>query len=49
MRYVVDSDRVADYLKGRPAAVELLDSLLPRGLAISIVTFAKPPSLRAYL
>lgn len=41
MRYLVDSDWVADYLKGRTAAVELLDSLFPEGIAISIVTYAE--------
>jgi tRNA(fMet)-specific endonuclease VapC len=39
--YLVDSDYVADYLKGRPAAVSLLDGLFTAGLAISIVTFAE--------
>ncbi len=41
MTYLVDSDRVADYLKGRGDAVELVDSLRPDGLAISIVTYAE--------
>lgn len=41
MKYLVDSDWVADYLKGRPNAVDLLDHLFPDGLAISIVTFAE--------
>lgn len=41
MTYLVDSDWVADYLKGRPNAVALLDRLFPQGLAISIVTFAE--------
>jgi tRNA(fMet)-specific endonuclease VapC len=39
--YLVDSDWVADYLKGRPIASELLDSLFPDGMAISIVTYAE--------
>ena len=41
MKYLADSDWVADYLKGRPAAVQLLDSLFTDGLAISIITFAE--------
>lgn len=41
MRFLVDSDWVADYLKGRAAAVELLDSLVGDGLAISIITYAE--------
>ncbi|MBI4318268.1 MAG: type II toxin-antitoxin system VapC family toxin [Chloroflexi bacterium] len=41
MTYLVDSDWVADYLKGRPGAVTLLDRLFPDGIAISIVTFAE--------
>ena len=41
MNYLVDSDYVADYLKGRSLATTLLDTLFPEGLAISIVTFAE--------
>ena len=41
MKYLVDSDWVADYLKGRPNAVALLDQLFSDGLAISIITFAE--------
>ena len=41
MTYLVDSDYVVDYLKGRPAAIPLLDSLVPEGLAISIITYAE--------
>ncbi len=41
MTYLVDSDYVADYLKGRFPAIHLLDRLFPDGLAISIVTFAE--------
>lgn len=41
MRYLVDSDWVADYLKGRAPAVELLDSLIGEGMAISIITYAE--------
>lgn len=32
---------MADYLKGRVPAVELIQSLLPADLAISIITFAE--------
>jgi tRNA(fMet)-specific endonuclease VapC len=39
--YLVDSDWVADYLKGRPNALTLLDQLFPDGLSISIITYAE--------
>lgn len=41
MSYLIDSDWVADYLKGRPPAVKLIQSLLPAPLSISIITYAK--------
>ena len=41
MTYLVDSDWVADYLKGRQQAVELLDTLFRDGMGISIITFAE--------
>lgn len=41
MIYLVDSDRVADFLRGRPDAVLLFPQLLIDGMAMSIVTFAK--------
>ncbi len=41
MTYLVDSDRVADWLQGRPAAVDVLRSLAPDGLAISLVTYGE--------
>ncbi len=41
MTYLVDSDYVADYLKGRAPATTLLDRLFPEGMAVSIVTYAE--------
>jgi len=41
MRQLIDSDWLADYLKGRSAAQTLLESLFPDGLAISIITYAE--------
>ena len=41
MTYLVDSDWVAEYLKGRVTAVNLLDSLFEEDLAISIITFGE--------
>lgn len=41
MTYLVDSDWVADYLKGRAVAHSLLDTLVLDGMAISIVTYAE--------
>lgn len=38
MTYLIDTDWVADHLAGRPAATNLLGSLLPAGIAISLVT-----------
>lgn len=41
MKYLVDTDCVVDYLKGRPNAQELLDKLFHDGLAISIITYGE--------
>jgi tRNA(fMet)-specific endonuclease VapC len=41
MTSLVDSDWVADYLKGRTTAVALLDDLFEEGLAISVITFGE--------
>ena len=41
MRYLVDTDRVADWLNGRPDATQLLSSLAPDGLAISLITYGE--------
>src|SRR4051794_40726355 len=41
MSYLVDTDRVASYLNGRPDAVTLLSSLRQEGLAISIITYGE--------
>jgi tRNA(fMet)-specific endonuclease VapC len=41
VKYLVDSDWLADYLKGRPAAVTLLQTLAAEGLAISILTYGE--------
>ena len=38
MTYLVDTDDVAAWLKGRPAAVQLLTTLRTDGLAISDIT-----------
>lgn len=40
-RYLVDSDVVADALKGKSQAVQLLSTLSPDGLAISLVTYGE--------
>ena len=39
MSYLIDSDWVADYLRGRPDAVALLPTL--DGRAISLITFGE--------
>jgi predicted nucleic acid-binding protein len=41
MSYLVDTDRVASYLNGRPDAIDLLASLLHEGLAISLITYGE--------
>ncbi len=41
MTYLVDTDYVADWLKGRPAAVQLLTTLRQDGLAISDITYGE--------
>ena len=41
MTYLVDSDYLADYLKGYKAATTLLERLFPEGIALSIITFAE--------
>jgi tRNA(fMet)-specific endonuclease VapC len=41
MTYLVDTDYVADYLKGQRHVADVLDPLLPEGLAISIITVAE--------
>ena len=41
MKYLVDSDWVADYLKGRTEASEFLRSLGTESLAISLITYGE--------
>lgn len=41
MRYLVDTDRVAEWLKGRADAVQLLSRLSEDGLAISLITYGE--------
>jgi len=41
MTYLVDTDWVVDYLKGRLRAIALVDQLLPDGVGISAVTYGE--------
>ncbi len=41
MTYLVDSDYVADWLKGQPQAVTVLRALAAEGLAISLITYGE--------
>jgi tRNA(fMet)-specific endonuclease VapC len=41
MKYLVDTDWLIDYLKGREAARQLLDPLVHQGLAISLITYGE--------
>jgi tRNA(fMet)-specific endonuclease VapC len=39
MPYLLDSNWVIDYLGGDQAALNLIDSLVPQGIGISIITY----------
>ena len=39
--HLIDTDWMADFLKGRSQAVQLLTSLADEGIAISIITYAE--------
>lgn len=41
MTYLIDTDFVVDYLKGKPESVKVLTSLINEGLAISIITYGE--------
>lgn len=41
MKYLVDSDFLADYLKGRAPAIDLLVRLRVDGLAVSVITLGE--------
>jgi len=39
MKYLIDTDWVIDHIQGVPTAIDLISSLVPDGIAISIITF----------
>jgi len=39
MVYLIDSDWVIDFLKGRSPAIQLVGTLVPSGIAISIISY----------
>jgi len=39
--YLIDTDRIIDFLKGDEETVEKLTSLLDRGLAVSVISLAE--------
>ena len=41
MKYLIDSDWIADYLKGRLNAVRCINGLTADGIAVSIVSYAE--------
>lgn len=41
MTYLIDTDYIADYLKGYKAATSVLTALFSQGIGISIITFAE--------
>lgn len=41
MNYLIDSDWVIDYLKGKPAAIQLLQAHIADSLALSLMTYGE--------
>jgi predicted nucleic acid-binding protein len=41
MKYLIDTDWLIDYLKGKAAAGQLLDHLVHEGIAISLITYGE--------
>ena len=41
MMYLIDTDWVVEYLKGRNPAIQILDALPPEELAISLITYGE--------
>ena len=41
MKHLIDTDWIVDYLTGQKAAGELLTTLLPTGIAISVISFSE--------
>lgn len=41
MKYLIDTDWVIDHLAGDPVAVNLLNILVPDGIAISVLTYSE--------
>jgi tRNA(fMet)-specific endonuclease VapC len=41
MTYLIDTDWVASYLNGRADAIQLLNSVAPSGIAISLITYGE--------
>lgn len=41
MNYLIDTDWIVEYLKGRDPAAQLLDMLAPETLAISLITYGE--------
>lgn len=39
--YLIDSERVVDFLKGMTESVDLLNNLSPHGMAISVLTYGE--------
>jgi tRNA(fMet)-specific endonuclease VapC len=41
MTYLINTDWVIDYLKGRPEAGRLIDPLVEKGISISLITYGE--------
>jgi len=41
VKYLIETDRAADWLKGRPDAIELLKNLASDGLALSLISLGE--------
>lgn len=41
MKYLVDTDWVVDFLKGREETIEILQSLADEGLGVSLISYGE--------
>lgn len=41
MNYLIDTDWLIDYLKGKPLAGQLMDTLVHEGIAIGLITYGE--------
>jgi predicted nucleic acid-binding protein len=41
MKYLIDTDWLVDYLKGKVVAGQMVDKLVHEGIAISLITYGE--------